>query len=204
MRPKGFTVVELIVAMSISAVTLLSGYELFQVLKGVGDNQSADLAATAGIVHGLDKIRDDLLHALPRTGSQEPIFVGGNPTLESDAQTAKLLAFYSLCGGHGNGCCSNLRQIHQVSYELVKAEDVIGLYRSAALIIATDQMSTDEDRELILDNIEQIEISFHNGQTLEPSFSSNEELPIGVELSVTAYGQVWPLSVKLPCGAPQG
>jgi hypothetical protein len=65
-------------------------------------------------------------------------------------------------------------------------------------------VSGNEDRELILDSVEQIKIAFHNGQTLELSFSSNEKLPAGVELTVMAYGQVWSLSVRLPCGNSEG
>jgi prepilin-type N-terminal cleavage/methylation domain-containing protein len=197
----GFTIVELIVAMSISAITLLSGYELFQALKTAGDGQSADLAATAGIVHGLDRIRDDLLHALPRPGSHEPIFVGSNPALEGGAQTAQLLEFHSLCAGYGDGRLRGLRQVHQVRYELTRTKDSLCLYRRAAPVVVAGLASGDEGRELILDHVEQIQIAFPNGRTSESSFSSKEKLPVGVELTVMTCGQIWPLSVKLPCGS---
>ena len=203
-RSGGFTVVELIVAMSISAITLLSGYEFFQTLKRVGDSQSANLAATAGIVHSLSRIHEDLLHAVPRTESREPVFVGANPALEGEVETTKLLEFYSLCVGYGGGPLRSLRQLHRVSYELVRVKDSVRLYRSAAPVVGAGQVSSSEDRGLILDRVEQIKIVFDNGETREPSFSSNEKLPAGVELTVTAYDQVWPLSVKLPCGTLEG
>jgi len=190
--------------MFISAVTLLSGYEFFQALKVVGDGQSQDLAATAGIVHGLSRIREDLLHALPRTGSREPIFTGSSPSPESEEETTRLLGFYSLCTGYGDDCFRGLRQMYQVSYELVKTKGSVCLYRSAAPVVGAGPMSGNEGRELILDHIERINIAFHNGQTSEPGFSSNEKLPAGVELIVMAYGQVWPLSVRLPCGNSEG
>jgi prepilin-type N-terminal cleavage/methylation domain-containing protein len=203
-RSRGFTVAELIVAMSISAVTLLSGYELFQALKTAGDVQSQDLAATAGIVHGLSRIREDLLHTLMRTGSSEPIFRGSNPSFEGEEETTGLLSFYSLCTGYGNDCFGGLRQMCHVSYELDTTEDSVCLYRSAVPVVVPGPVSGNEDRELILDYVEQIKIAFHNGQTSEPSFSSNEKLPAGVELTVMAYGQVWSLSVRLPCGNSEG
>jgi prepilin-type N-terminal cleavage/methylation domain-containing protein len=200
-QPKGFTVAELIVAMTISAVTLLSGYELFAALKTAGDRQSEGLAATAGIVHGLDSIREDLLHAVPRAGSREPIFTGTNPALEGEAQTAQLLAFYSLCAQGGADWVRGLRQIHYVTYEVsVKTKDSLCLYRSVCPAIGTGQVS----RELILDSVEQIRIAFRNGEQLEPSFSSKDKLPASVELTVASKGQIWPLSVKLPCGEPEG
>ena len=203
-RSRGFTVAELIVAMSISAVTLLSGYELFQALKTAGDVQSQDLAATAGIVHGLSRIREDLLHTLMRTGSSEPIFKGSNPRLEGKEETTRFLSFYSLCTGYGNDCFRSLRQICHVSYELDTNKDSICLYRSAVPVAKPGSVSANNDRKLILEHVEKISIAFHNGQNLKPSFSSNEKLPAGVELTVMAYGQVWSLSVRLPCGNSEG
>jgi hypothetical protein len=192
--------VELIVAMTISAVTLLSGYELFQALETAGDVQSQNLAVTAGIVHGLSRIREDLLHTLMRTGSQEPIFTGSNPSLESEEETTRLLSFYSLCTGYGNDCFRGLRQMCHVSYELDTSDDSVCLYRSTVPVVGPNPVSGKEDRELILYRVKQIKIAFNNGQTSEPSFSSNEKLPVSVELTVIAYGQVWPLLVRLPCG----
>jgi hypothetical protein len=203
-RSTGFTVAELVVAMTISAVTLLSGYELFQALKTVGDIQSHDLAATAGIVHGLSRIREDLLHTLMRTGFSEPIFTGSNPSPESEQETTGLLSFYSLCTGHGNDCFRDLRQICHVNYELDTSDDSVCLYRCAVPVVGPEPASGEEDRELILDCVKQIKITFHNGQTSESSFSSNDKLPVGVELTVMASGQVWPLLVRLPCGNSEG
>lgn len=190
--------------MSISAVTLLSGYEFFQALKTAGEGQSQDLAATATVVHGLGRIREDLLHSLPRTGSREPIFAGSNPSLEGEEETTRLLEFYSLCTGYGDDCFRGLRQICQVRYELVKTKDSVCLYRSAVPVVGAGPVSGNAGRELILDDVEQIKVVFHNGQTSEPSFSSDEKLPAGVELIVMAYGQAWALSVKLPCGSLEG
>ncbi|MCP4613239.1 MAG: prepilin-type N-terminal cleavage/methylation domain-containing protein [Planctomycetes bacterium] len=201
---RGFTVAELIVAMSISAVMLLSGYEFFQALKTTGEGQSQDLAATATVVHGLGRIREDLLHSLPKAGSSEPIFAGSNPSLEWEEETTRLLEFYSLCTGYGDDYFRGLRQMYHVSYELVKTEDSICLYRSAVPVVGAGLVSGHGDRELILEHVEQIKITFHNGKTSEPNFSSNEKLPAGVELNLKAYGQAWALSVKLPCGSLEG
>jgi prepilin-type N-terminal cleavage/methylation domain-containing protein len=199
-RNAGFTVVELIVALSISAVTLLSGYELFQALKDVGDNQSAELAARARILHGLDRIREDLWHAVPRSGLAAPIFVGVNRDPEAPAESTTLLEFYTLCPGCGGSRFQSVRQIHQVSYELVQGKDSTRLYRKAAPIIRAGPMPGDEQRELILEDVTEVALAFHNGQTLETDFSSENKLPPTVELTVHVREQVWPLSVRLPCG----
>lgn len=192
---------ELIVAMTISAITLLSGYELFVSLKTAGDRQSEDLATTAGIVHGLDRIREDLLHAVVRAESREPIFVGDNSALDNQTQTSQLLWFYSLCTGCGEGWSRGLRQMCQVSYILEKTEGSICLYRRCVPVIGIGPAS---NQELILDGVEQIQVAFHNGQQWEKSFSSKDKLPAGVELTVTVSEQQWPLSVKLPCGGSEG
>ncbi len=201
---KGFTVVELIVALTVSAITLLSGYELFAALQGTGDAQSADLAATAEMVHGLDLIREDLWHAVPRSGSKEPIFVGDNPGSDQKKETTKLLEFYTLCAGRGNDRVAGLRQMHQVRYELGGGKDSGCLYRDVTPVVGPRPTLGAAGRELILEHIEQIRIAFRNGRSSEPRFSSNDKLPACVELTVTAYGRIWPLSVKLPCGVSEG
>ncbi len=201
---KGFTVVELIVAMILSAITLLSGYELFGALQKTGDAQSADLAATAAIVHGLDQIREDLWHAVPRGGSREPIFVGGNPSSDPKEETTMLLEFYALCAGRSNDHVGTLRQMHHVRYELARDKDSVCLYRDVTPVVGPRPTSGAEGRELILERVEQLQIAFHNGRSSEPRFSSNEKLPACVELTVTVCGRTWPLSVKLPCGVSEG
>jgi type II secretion system protein J len=201
----GFTVVELIVALSISAVTLLSGYELFEALKDVGDRQSAELAARARILHGLDRIRDDLWHALARSGSSVPIFTGASPAPETWTQTtAAVLEFYTLGTGYGGNGFQSLRRIQQVRYELAKDKDSACLYRKATPVVGAGPRAADEPRELILENVTQITLAFHNGQTFEPTFSSKDKLPAAVELTVLVGEEAWPLSVCLPCGAPEG
>lgn len=200
-RAAGFTVAELIVAMTISAVTLLSGYELFGALKSAGDRQSEDLAVTAGIVHGLDRMREDLLHAVPRDDSEEPIFTGNNPSAESGTETSQLLRFYSLCTASGDNWARSSRQMCQVSYELARTKDSVCLYRSVVPVVGSRSAS---HRELILDSVEQIRIAFHDGRQSQNSFSSKDKLPAGVELTLTAHGQTWPLMVRLPCSNVEG
>jgi prepilin-type N-terminal cleavage/methylation domain-containing protein len=194
---EGFTVAELIVAMTISAITLLSGYECFMALKAAGDRQSEDLAATGGIVHGLGQIREDLLHSLVLAGASKPTFVGCNPAVEGEAGATQVLSFYSLCPRQGDGPARSLRRVCQVSYDWVKTRDSIRLYRNAAPVVGPNPTS---NRELILDGVEQMQIAFYSGETSKTRFSSEKELPARVDVVVTVHGQIWLLSVKLPCG----
>jgi len=194
---RGFTVAELIVAMTISAITLLSGYECFTALKAAGDRQSDDLAATGGIVHGLDRIREDLLHSFVHAESGRPTFAGCNPAVEGETGTTQVLSFYSLCLRHDDGWASSLRRVCQVSYEWVKTKDSVCLYRNVVPVVGPNPTS---NHELILDGVEQIQIAFCNGETSEASFSSEKEIPARVDWVVTAHGRAWLLSVRLPCG----
>jgi type II secretion system protein J len=194
--PNGFTVVELIVAMSISAVTLLSGYELFTALKTAGDRQSEELSVTAGIVRGLDRMREDLLHAVARPDSKDAVFTGGNAVLDGRAETASLLLFYSLNTGYGAEWARGLRQTCRIRYELVPAQGSACLYRSVLPVLGAGPAH----RTLVLDHVELIQLAFHNGQTRELAYTSKERLPVCVELVVKSHGRVWPLSIRLPCG----
>jgi hypothetical protein len=137
---------------------------------------------------------------VPRSGSAVPIFVGANPDPDAPAESTTLLEFYTLCPGGGSNRFQSLRQIHQVSYELVKGKDSTCLYRKAAPIIRAGPMPGDEQRELLLEDVTEVALAFHNGQTFETDFSSKDKLPSTVELTVHVREQVWPLSVRLPCG----
>jgi hypothetical protein len=196
---RGFTVAELIVALSISTLTLLSGYELFRALTAAGERETEDLAIRAGIVHGLDRIREDLLHARPPAESQEVVFTGRNPGPEDQAGSGPLLAFYSLCAGSGEGWTRELRQMQHVSYELVKIGDFTALFRRAVPVVGPRDAAGQDNGELILEHVEQIELAFYDGQIWQPTFSSKEKLPAAVNLMARTWGQAWPLSVKLPC-----
>jgi len=196
---RGFTIVELTVALSVSAVVLMSGYELFKTLKSVGGRQDESMAECQEIMGVLDQIREDLVHAVPKAYGQKAVFVGCNPA--SDFEEFKLLQFYSLClANHPDKVCG-IRQIHRIEYELVKEKDSIYLYRTAKPMVGSNTLSSDGNRKLILGKIERIKVVFYNAGRLEPSFSSEDYLPACVELELTAYGQTWPLAVKLPCGA---
>ncbi len=194
----GFTIVELTVALSVSAMVLATGYELFKTLRAVGGKQDQFLADSGRIINILDQIREDLVHAVPKPYGQEAVFAGNNITFDSDE--SKLLQFYSLGVTEQFNEICGMRQVHRITYELIKENDSICLYRTVAPIVNKDSPSSDQKKEPILDKIDEIKISFHNGSRLEPSFFSKQYLPVYVKLELTAYGQVWPLAVKLPCG----
>jgi hypothetical protein len=188
---KGFTVVELI------------GYELFEALKRAGALQSADLEATALIVRGLDQIRQDLLHAVPRTESREPVFVGRSPDPDKSVEATELLKFYSLCMGQGDGRFSSLRHMCHVRYVLVRTKGSMDLYRSAVPVVGPGSTMGDGGRDRILDRVQRLKIAVREARTWAPSFSSDKRPPAGVELMVTACGRTWPLSIGLPCGVSE-
>ncbi len=194
----GFTIVELTVALSVSAMVLATGYELFKTLRAVGGRQDQFLDDSERIINVLDRIREDLLHAVPKAYEQEAVFVGNNITFDTDE--SKLLQFYSLGVSDQFNEISGIRQIHRITYELKKENDSICLYRTVAPRVNKDSPSSDQKKKPIMDKIDEIKISFHNGSRLEPSFLSKQYLPVYVKLELAVYGQVWPLAVKLPCG----
>jgi prepilin-type N-terminal cleavage/methylation domain-containing protein len=197
----GFTIVELIVALSVSAIVLATGYELFRTFRSVGEKQDESLAECEEIIGVLDQVRDDLAHAVPKAYEQEAVFIGNNPTF--DFKEFKLLQFYSFCAVNYSDKAYGIRQIHRIEYELVKEKDSICLYRTAKVIGDNNSNTPSNDgyKKLILEKIDSIQVAFNTAGQLKPSFSSNQYLPVYVGLELTAYGQTWPLVVKLPCGA---
>lgn len=197
----GFTIVELTVALSVSAIVLATGYDLFKALRNVGNNQDQSMAQSQKMVDALERIKEDLLHAVPASHNQKVIFSGSNAVVDSGK--FKLLEFYSLCvTGYPNKICG-VRQIHKIEYELVREKDSILLYRTAIPVIEKNKLTDEKTRKPILDKVEQIRVSFHDGSKLLPSFSSKQHLPVYVQIELVANGQNWPLSVNLPCGTAQ-
>jgi prepilin-type N-terminal cleavage/methylation domain-containing protein len=196
--PRGFTIVELTVALSVSAMALVTAFELFKALRFVGDRQNQSMVELWEVTNALDQIREDLAYAVPVAYKQEELFTGGNADFEFEE--FKLLKFYSLCAADYPGNLSGIRRIHKIEYELVKEKDSICLYRIAIPIIGRNKLPDGENRKLISDKVEKIKISFYDGFKSTTSFSSKQHLPVYVELELTAYGQTWLLAVKLPCG----
>ncbi len=194
----GFTIVELTVALTVSAIVLGTGYELFKALRNTASKQDSSMVTSWEVVDALEQLREDLLHALPTSYSEQAVFSGSNPNFETER--FKLLEFYSLSLTDNPGGLCGVRQINRIEYELVKENDSMCLYRTAIPNCSMVQASNAQSRKLLLDEIEQIEIFFYNGNKLQPAFSSKEHLPVYVKIELTANGQTWPLAVELPCG----
>jgi len=195
---RGFTIVELTVALIVSAVVLATGYELFKKLRLAGDRQSQSMFEVWEIIDALDRIREDLIHAAPKAYAQQLVFVGDNTA--SDFKKFKLLQFYSFCIADHFNNVSGMRQIHKVEYELVKEKDSIHLYRTIVPIIGKTELTDYRHSKRISSKVEEFKIYFYDGHTLKTSFSSKQQLPVYLQFELTAHGQTWPLAVNLPCG----
>lgn len=195
---KGFTVVELTVALLVSAVVLATAYELFGALREVSTRQNQAMSDLWTMTDALEQIRDDLMHAVAISNGEESVFAGG---FDFDSQEPRLLKFNSLCVAENPAKLNGVREVYRIEYVLVQEKDVISLYRIAILSIGRSKApGSDTNRKLILNNIEDIKIMFYDGHTLKTLFSSKQNLPVYVEMEFTALGQSWPLVVTLPCG----
>ncbi|NIA16954.1 MAG: prepilin-type N-terminal cleavage/methylation domain-containing protein [Planctomycetes bacterium] len=196
----GFTIVELTVAMLVSAVILAAGYDLFKALRDTARRQEQAITLSRKMAEALEQIRGDLLHAIPYDGNGA-VFIGANPAIDSGKST--LLEFNSLCTGSRGDKIRGVRQIHRIRYELTRENDSICLYRRAVPAVGKNNSKNDDNKKLIFNGIEQIKILFYNGKKLLSSFSSKLNLPVYVKLELTAKGRSWPLTVKLPCGTAE-
>jgi hypothetical protein len=188
-----FTVVELTVAMVVSALVLGAACELLGTLRSVARKQSRDLLRATQVTEALELIRDDLMHALARPDDQQIIFTGGD---------TKLMQFHAFCPAEFPGDLSGVRQICRVEYELQTQYETGKLYRLVTPLAGPAQPQTNEDKKLLCDNINKALIRFHDGRRLLTSFSSKSHLPTYVKLVVTVHGRIWPLTVGLPCARP--
>jgi type II secretory pathway pseudopilin PulG len=188
-----FTIVELTVAMVVSALVLAAACELLGTLRSVARKQSRDLLRAAQVTDALELIRDDLMHALAKPDDQQIIFTGGD---------IKLMQFHAFCPAEFPSDISGIRQICRVEYELQTQNEIGKLYRLVTPIVGPAQSQANGNKKLLCDNIDKALIWFHDGQRLLPSFSSKSHLPTYVKLVLTIHGRIWPLTVGLPCAKP--
>ena len=131
------------------------------------------------------------------------MFEGDSPMFEGEWAATRVLDFCTLCTGCGSDLFSALRRPHRIRYELRRTRDGMALYRIAVPAVGAGGGAVHQGAELMLGKVQRLEVLFNDGPTLERSFSSDDRLPVGVDLTVMASDLVWPLSVKLPCGTPE-
>lgn len=195
---KAFTVVELMVALSVSGIALLAAYELFGSLKDTGNRQSSQWIADREILSAFAWITEDLMHAIPKAlAEQQPLFEGHN--IPPESESGYLMRFRSLLVPNQSPVCG-ARQVHQVVYEMIRQDQGSLLYRTADPILRQGMESANPSRKVILRGLQDIKIEFYDGQMLNTVFSSEEALPHYVKIQLTAHDRVLPLTVTLSCG----
>jgi prepilin-type N-terminal cleavage/methylation domain-containing protein len=189
-----FTIVEMTVAMAVSAIVLAAAYELFRNLTAAAKRQDKVLAQSWEVTNALEQIREDLMHAVPKADDREAAFIGGE---------TKLMQFYSLCPSEHVTGLSGIRQLCRIDYELAGQQGDGKLYRQATPVIACDQGQADHHRQSLCVNIKQALVLFQDGDRVRPTFRSKQHLPAYVEIRLKAYDRTWPLTVRLPCGSAE-
>lgn len=196
-----FTVVELTIAMSVSALVLASGHELFKALRNTANRQDRILAQSQEIISAMNIVTDDLLHAVPKPNKDKVVFKGNNFSLDSGE--FEIMQFNSLCITDCPANLSGVRQIHKITYEMKKSGESFSLYQTANWLLETNKSPNSNSTKLVLAGIKDVKLSFYDGNEFSTSFTSKENLPVQIKLTFTVNSQTLSRTVTIPCGVSE-
>ena len=143
----GFTTVELVVALFVSALVLTSVYELFKAVSLVSEKQNKSTSASQQVIYALDQIRCDLTHSIGFAPKDGFVFAGQN--IPDDFEEFKLMEFYSLSLSDCLDNVTGIRRPHRIKYNVVRENGSVNLFRTSSPIIGDRQISNCQSSKVI-------------------------------------------------------
>jgi len=194
-RPLGaFTLVELIIAMAVAAISLAMATDLFRSLQASYNRQEAKMERHQEVFDGLSKLFSDLTQAIISWPEVQTDFAGG---VESNESPVSYLDFTSLAPSVGLDGSLGVSRPHRVSYRL---EGDIGsgqgrLVRRAVPLLGKKQLSQLASQKVLCDQVKSLTLSFWDGKQQQASWSSKNSLPRRVDVFLSTKSGDWSLSI---------
>jgi prepilin-type N-terminal cleavage/methylation domain-containing protein len=211
--PRAFTLLELLIALTISAVVALSMFSSLYVVFKARENSMAGLVPVASVELAMEMIRTDLQAALPeapststtsglaggmssQTTTSAPLigpFEGqqGTGTAGGDA-----LYFYST--GYAPAHQSGVGEVKQIALMMEQRNNTKVLVRQVWTNLLSQQAQTlTPDEEVICRYVTSFTLQYYDGTQWQTSWDStqyNNSLPMAVEVTL----ELMPPNVKQP------
>ena len=213
-RPRGFTLLELLVALTISAILAMSLFASLHVVFKARENSLQALAPVGGAELALDMIKTDLQAALPEapsTSTSQGGLQGGISTLNTTATPligpfegtqgggqsgGDALYFYST--GYSPPHQSGVGEVKQIGLMLEQKNNTLCLVRQVwTNLLSLQAQNLAPDEEVICRYVNNFTLQYYDGTQWVPSWDStqyNNSLPVAVMIDLDYK----PPSVKDP------
>jgi len=206
MKTRGFTLIELVLALGASAITLAAVYGLFS--KAVHlRNDATERTRVARIrMHAVSVLRNDLNHAIISGGTMAAVLEGSKQGAGNFPGYLKFMAT-TLRDSGGEDTVPN-NELQQVEYYIVTDPDSTDV-RSGMLVRATDtnvlaQTRVDPVEEQLLTGIESMDVEFYDGNSWQTSWTYTTEettLPkairVRIQPATAALGETKPVPIEV-------
>jgi type II secretion system protein J len=206
MKTRGFTLIEMVLALAASAITLAAVYGLFS--KAVHmRNDATERTRTARIrAHAMSVIRNDLSHAIISGGTMAAVLEGSKQGEGSFPGYLKFMTTTMRDDGGEDTVPSN--ELQQVEYYIVRDPDSTDL-RSGMLVRATDrnvlaQTREDPEEEQLLTGVESMDVEFLDGDSWQTTWKYSTDqttLPQAVRVRIqpaaAASGETKPVPLEV-------
>jgi general secretion pathway protein J len=207
---RGFTLLELLVAMTIMSIIGLSLYTSLNLAFRVRDSAEAAVEEARALEVAISFLKEELMSAMTPSGVLAGAFEGEDET-GSDGNDADTLSFYSSDNVPGEGeLACDVRKV-----EIGVAERDGSNEKMIVRGVTTNLLSPktlDPEEEILCGNIEALNFRYYDGSDWQDDWDSGDNdntLPGAVEITVTlaahdsdddAAGYSLTQTVILPCG----
>lgn len=175
-REHGFTLVEILVAISIGAILLTTIYGVFSSVSGARDRLEAvgEEYHQARVLY--DRLASELRSGYFNTGSKQTRLVGGNNTQGYPFLEFSTTLSTPIFGGRPGG-------VSLVRYEQMEMEREIRLYRNEWPLLSTQ---ADRKPQLLIIGLKSFALRYYDGSDWQEEWDSRQRgaLPKMIELTV--------------------
>jgi type II secretion system protein J len=209
MKTRGFTLIELILALGASAITLAAVYGVFSRAIHLRNDATVRIREAQVRMHALSVIRSDLRHAIISGGTLASVLEGSRDGIANFPGYLKFIATTQRDTTGEESVPNN--ELQQIEYYIVTDPEAKNS-RGGILVRATDgnllaQTRQDPVEETLLTDIESMEVEFYDGSSWQTSwkYSTDEPtLPTAVRVTIQPAGETVggpkpaPLEVLVP------
>ncbi len=191
---RGFTLIELIVAMAVAAISLAIATDLFRSLRASYTRQTAKMDHHQEVFEGFNWLFSDLTQLLTDWPQIQTDFVGGT---ENNDRLGSYLDLTALAPSEGLDGALGISRPHRVSYR-VEGDVRSGqgrFIRRAVPLLGKKQLSRLASEKVLCTEVRDLVVSYWDGKEQLIEWKKKDALPRRVDVFLSTSGGDWSISI---------
>ena len=197
----GFTIFEMLLALSLMAVLLASAYASLSIVYGADRRLQEITKEQVSLGNAVSLIENDLASALPSTGILRGAFICENEELNGlDADKVTFYKMQTVINNHDGSLCG----IQEISYQLIEDPDYNGQYQLVRQVtnnLLEANVTEEPESQVICTGVRSFNLRFYHEYDWIDEWNSSMgggQLPKAVELKLAIYKPQFVQSVSMP------